>query len=382
MKKHVLVLSAYDALSHQHWRKVVSKLLPQFRWTQLALPARHFSWRVRGNSLSWGFDASATLEKRYDLLIATSMVDLASLRGFIPSLAEIPTVVYFHENQFAYPANPRQSRPDKIDNLDAAMVSLYTALCADQLVFNSQYNRQTFLAGVASLLHKLPDHVPAGIEDRLARSTVIPVPVGLDLPQPDASIERDPQVLNLAWNHRWEYDKGIDLLLQVVKTVQKRGLAVRFHISGQQFRQQPEEFGLIRQVLSQLEDSDPRLHYRLGYLADRSEYLAELSSCDVVLSTARHDFQGLAVIEACALGCTPLCPNGLVYPEYLDGQFLYTPPGEVATLENAAEIVDQLDTWLSLKQAGRALPKFNPQQFSPAILKECYLALFENFLND
>ncbi len=33
MKKHVLVLSAYDALSHQHWRTVVAQLLPEFHWT-------------------------------------------------------------------------------------------------------------------------------------------------------------------------------------------------------------------------------------------------------------------------------------------------------------------------------------------------------------
>jgi glycosyltransferase involved in cell wall biosynthesis len=381
MKKHVLVLSAYDALSHRHWRTALPELLPQFGWTQLALPARHFSWRVRGNSLSWAFDEGATLEKHYDLLVATSMVDLASLRGFVPSLAEIPTVVYFHENQFAYPANPEQSRHDQFDNLDAAMVSLYTALCADRLVFNSQFNRQTFLAGVASLLRKLPDHVPAGIEERLASSCVIPVPVGAELPKTDAPVAHDPEVLNLAWNHRWEYDKGIDLLLQVVKTVHNRGLAVRFHLSGQQFRQEPGEFELIRQVLSQSQHRDPRLQHRLGYLPERSEYLAELARCDVVLSTARHDFQGLAVIEACALGCTPLCPDDLVYPEYLEEQFLYPSPGKASVSGSSAEIADRLDTWLALKQAGTALPKFKPQQFSPAIIKKSYLTLFENLLN-
>ena len=109
------------------------------------------------------------------------MVDLASLRGFVPSLANFPTLVYCHENQFAYPDNPDQPGRNQFNNLDAVMVSLYTALCADRLVFNSAYNRQTFLTGVSRLLRTLPDYVPPGIDERLAGSSVMPVPVGLDL---------------------------------------------------------------------------------------------------------------------------------------------------------------------------------------------------------
>ena len=382
MKKHVLVLSAYDALSHQHWRTVVAQLLPEFHWTQLALPARHFSWRVRGNSLSWGIGQAAALAGPYDLLLATSLVDLASLRGFVPSLATIPTIVYFHENQFVYPLNPKITGQKQFENLDATMVSLYTALCADQLVFNSEFNRQTFLAGIRRLLQKLPDQIPTDIESRLAKSRVIPVPLGMDLSLTEKHPESDPKVLNLAWNHRWEYDKGIDLLLQVVRRIEELGLAVQFHISGQQFRQRPKEFGLIEQLLSKMRNRDPRLQHRLGYLTDRREYLAELARCDVVLSTARHDFQGLAVLEACALGCTPLCPDNLVYPEYLGMPFLYTAPGEASNSNAAAEIVDRLIHWRTEKKEGKALPKFHPEKFLPAALKESYLMLFNTLIKD
>jgi len=377
MKKSILVLSAYDAISHRQWRCTLAQLFPQFQWTQLTLPPRHFSWRVRGNSLSWGFGDSPAFKQHYDLLIATSMVDLASLRGFIPMLAELPTLVYFHENQFAYPVNPRQTRQNQFNNLDAAMVSLYTALCAQQLVFNSEYNRHSFLAGVSNLLHTLPDQVPKGIEDRLARSSVVPVPVELDLQVAPGPQPHDPQVLDVAWNHRWEYDKGIDLLLQVVQTVVSRRLPVRFHILGQQFRQQPAEFELIRQLLQELENQNSKLRPRLGYIPDRSEYLAELANCDVVLSTARHDFQGLAVIEASALGCTPLCPADLAYPEYLDSQFLFELCSDNAQDKCAERIVDQLVEWHSRKSQGQTLPKFDPQQFSPTALKESYLTLIK-----
>ena len=101
----ILLLSAYDADSHRYWRKHLVENFPEHQWTVLSLPGRYFSWRIRGNSLSWAFgEQSEKLKRQYDLVIATSMTDLFSLRGFIPSLGNIPTLVYFHENQFDYPA--------------------------------------------------------------------------------------------------------------------------------------------------------------------------------------------------------------------------------------------------------------------------------------
>ncbi|MBT8146693.1 MAG: DUF3524 domain-containing protein [Gammaproteobacteria bacterium] len=377
MKKHILVLSAYDAMSHRHWRTMLPQMLPQFQWTQLTLPPRHFSWRVRGNSLSWGFGDSAVFDRHFDILVATSMVDLASLRGFVPSLAALPALVYCHENQFAYPSNPRQRGQDQFANLDAAMVSLYTALCADRLVFNSAYNRRTFIEGSSTLLRSLPDHVPKGIMDILHSSCVVPVPVDMDLLSALRTHKQDPQILDVAWNHRWEYDKGIDLLHHVVRAVTQRKMPVRFHILGQQFRQTPDEFIQIQQLLQELQDHDARLQPHLGYMPDRDEYLAELAGCDVVLSTARHDFQGLAIIEASALGCTPLCPADLVYPEYLADRFLFPSPTDATTEQCAMAVVERLDRWQALKAKGGSLPKYNPEEFAASRLKESYLTLID-----
>src|SRR5690606_35019293 len=85
--KRILLLSAYDAASHKHWRQQLVTLFPGSHWTELVLPARYFSWRIRGNSLSWAFNHRQKLTDNYDLLIATSVCDLASLRGFVPELA-------------------------------------------------------------------------------------------------------------------------------------------------------------------------------------------------------------------------------------------------------------------------------------------------------
>ena len=172
----VLLLSAYAAQSHRHWAASLQRLLADWDWEVLELPPRHFSWAVRGNPLFWSQARAGILGKPRDLVVATSMVDLATLRGLVPGLAQIPAVLYFHENQFAYP--PGKHRHGL---LEAQMVSLYGALAARRVLFNSAYNRDSFLAGVDDLLRRLPDRVPAGVVQALReRAAVLPVPCDIE----------------------------------------------------------------------------------------------------------------------------------------------------------------------------------------------------------
>jgi glycosyltransferase involved in cell wall biosynthesis len=371
------LLSAYDAVSHRLWRTSLATLFPEHDWTQLSLPPRYFSWRVRGNSLSWGISPHTALRGNYDLLIATSLVDLASLRGFLPHLAAIPTLVYFHENQFVYPVSNSQGVRPHSSHLDAAMVSLYSALCADRVVFNSHFNRRTFLSGVAGLLQDLPDHLPAGILERLQQATVLPVPLDSALPVNLSGQADDSAILQVVWNHRWEYDKGPELLLALAEAIVQQRLPFQLHILGQRFRQWPAEFPQLQQLFTLYANNGHSPPGRFGPIADRAEYYRVLSGCDVVLSTARHDFQGLSILEAAALGCTPLCPDALVYPEYLDRQFLYdSRPGDSGP-QIVEAILARLSEWLELKNNGGELPKFAVGAFTGEVLRGDYAALFE-----
>lgn len=320
----VLLLSAYDAPSHRYWRLGLERHCENDQFTQLTLPARYFSWRIRGNSLSWAFQSREILERDYDLIIATSQVDLSSLRGMVPRLASVPTVLYFHENQFAYPASGEQHI-----SVEPQMVNLYSALCADRLVFNSAWNRDSFLQGVGELLRRLPDHVPSGLPERLAaRSEVLPVPIAAA-----TAASRPPgSSLQLVWNHRWEYDKGPGILLAAMRCCLELALPVCFHIVGQQFKRQPAEFEQIEKLTA----ANPGSIGHWGMIADRQQYLALLDRADVVLSTALHEFQGLAVMEAVARGCLPLVPNRLSYAEFFGEAFRYrSSPRDVAA-EGAA----------------------------------------------
>lgn len=370
-----LLLSAYDAESHRLWRGSIKAMFPLIHWIELTLPARYFPWRVRGNSLSWAFNHRALLSDNYDFLLTTSMTDLSALRGFVPALARIPTAVYCHENQFAYPENPLPAATPN-NRVEPQILSIYTALCADQLVFNSHYNRATFLAGARALLTKLPDHVPAGLSEQLQKATVIPVPLSEDIVGSQISHAKDDtDILTIVWNHRWEYDKGPTLLLSIVQQLVAQKTRFRMHLLGQRFRQTPREFEALEQLLRQHCSEQNISLGHSGYVADRNEYYQILAAADVVLSTAQHDFQGLSVLEAMTLGCTPLTPEALVYPEYLPTHCMYAV--QESDQQTASKAVAILQQWSTLKATGAALPKVSTARFYPATLISAYSQLIQ-----
>lgn len=326
-RPRILILSAYDAASHQRWRQQLEESLPEFDWHCLSLPPRFFRWRIRGNALSWLNDP--LLQQPWDLLLATSMTDLASLKGFHPNLAQVPAILYMHENQFAFPTSERQTK-----STEPALVNLFSAVAADQLLFNSEWNRNSFIDGVSFLLKKLPDAMPKDlVPSLLAKSSLLPVPIDdkLFVHRTRLTGIRCP---HLIWNHRWEYDKGPDRLLKLLDKLVLRGQDFCLSLVGEQFRQQPEAFGKI-----QRDHHSRLLHF--GYQAQVEEYHQLLQQADIVLSTALHDFQGLSMLEAMASGCLALAPNRLAYPEYIPNEQCYAshPQDPDAEADAAAELL-------------------------------------------
>lgn len=363
----ILLLSAYDVASHRYWRQTLTNYLTCIDWQQLCLPARHFNWRIRGNALSWALTEQQCLSEHYDVLIATSMVDLACLKGLVPNLAKTPSILYFHENQFAYPLGSSQQY-----RIEPQMVTLYAGLAANRLVFNSQYNQSTYLAGIKLLLAKMPDRVPKGIVRQLAsKSQVIPVPIEHQEPCKHQLFSKP---ITLVWNHRWEYDKGPDRLLALLATLELRHLDYKIHIIGQQFRKQPEAFVHIKNRFS--------AHIgEFGYLKSKTEYQRVLSESDLVLSTAIHEFQGLAVMEAVAHGCIPVIPDRLSYPEFFDKKYCY--PSELGDPSaEASGMCDKIEYWLRYLERGQQPEIPDLSALSWQNLGESYGSLIFNLIPD
>lgn len=375
----ILLLSGYDAGSHRRWREGLVMGFPEHHWTTLTLPARYFSWRVRGNSLTWAYSERECLEAGYDLLIATSMVDLSALRGMVPTLAAIPTLVYFHENQFAYPKSDHQH-----SSVEPQILNLYSALCADAVVFNSDYNRQSFLTGVSQLMAKLPDHVPPGIAERLAdNSVVLPVPLEdrcfdsieslHQQPEPIAWRDRDTnkaaRPLRLLWAARFEYDKGGERLLLILKALKKQGVAFELALLGQSFRHSPVVFDDIAQLFA-----DELVQF--GYEPSLVRFKAYLSQADIVLSTAIHEFQGLAVLEAVAAGCIPVVPNRLAYPDFYPAQYRYCSSDQNLATEATAAVDKIVECWRALAHGDDL--RLDVTHYSWSEQKKAYQAALEN----
>lgn len=316
--KTIWLLSAYRSDSHAAWADWLTNAHPEVDWRRLELPGRHFRWRIRGNPLSWLDALPAGVPDR---IIATSMVDLATLKGLHPSLAAVPCDYYFHENQFAYPVSERQ-----VDSVDPQMVQVYGALAANRLLFNSGFNRDSFLAGVEALLQRLPDRVPDGVPERLReRSRVLPIPVRAV--QPAAS--RDEGLI--LWNHRWEYDKAPELFAEAMTGLAAKGVDFRLALLGPRPERAPPVLKRIREAMGRRVIADGRL--------EDEDYRALLGRAGIVVSTAIHEFQGLSVLEAASAGARPLVPDGLCYPEQFGGAYRY-PPGD------ARALVDRVEDWL------------------------------------
>lgn len=337
----ILLLSGYEALSQAQWSRDLIAMCPEYEWHTIALPARYFSWRMRGSPLSLAAQDRTTLLAEYDLIVATSTIDLSVVQSIYQNLRSTPSLLYFHENQFAY---PKGHQPQSV--VDWQMVNLYSALRADRILFNSHYNQKSFVQGIERLFKKLPDLVPKDVPGQLlSKSAVVPVPIHV----PEQHDNTRTETLKILWNHRWEWDKNPELLEAIIRRCDQLKLNVQFNVTGQQFRQIPEAFDRIKKDC-------PHLLRQIGFIKEIDEYRRRVSECDVVLSTAIHEFQGVAVMEAVALGCTPLLPESLSYPEYFSKEFLFQAFED--NEKSAKAVVDKIIDW---QQKGRpAAPDMSP----------------------
>ncbi len=291
----------------------------------LSMPARKWKWRMRGASI-WLADRLPQFSP--DLLIASDYLDLATFRALIPrEFASVPCAVYFHENQLTYPVDSHTWR-----DYQFALTNMTSCLAADRVFFNSGYHLESFLGALDALLRKMPDyvlkHVPQKIRDQ---SQVIPVGLETEtidriIKNPRSVSERGP--LHIIWNHRWEFDKNPDEFLRAVRELEASGAEFELSVMGESFRKVPEAFESIREEL-------PHRIRHFGYVEGRQEYIERLCAGDVLVSTAIHEFFGIAVLEAVYAGCVPLLPNRLSYPElipaHLHPECLYNSFGELVS---------------------------------------------------
>ncbi len=283
------------------------------RVRSLTLPGRFWKWRQTGSGL--GLGARAARGPKPDLVFASDYLHLPDFLAVTrrawadTSGPPVPAVLYFHENQLSYPLQEEH-------DLDRAyaLANVSGAAAADAVWFNSAYHMGAFLKDLEALLAACPDHAPAGLAQDIADRARV-VPLGVDLEGLDAHADLTPRTgpLTLLWNHRWEHDKNPEGFFEACDRLMDAGADFRVIVLGQAFSAAPPVFAEARERLG-----DRVLHW--GFVPERAAYARLVSRADVAVSTARHDFFGVAVVEAMHLGCMPLLANRLNYPDLVPAE--------------------------------------------------------------
>ena len=316
----LLFVEPYLTASHAAFAQGLMEYVPA-RWTLVGLPGRHWRWRMRGAAAFLADQAAQVLASPWDALVCSDMLGLAELRGLVPSLAQVPALAVFHENQLAYPAQGRAGARQQERDLYLAFSNLTTALAARRVVFNSGFHRDQFLAAARELLGRLPDMRPTGLAQAIAaKSNALPMPIDPSEAKGQARLPRTGP-LRILWNHRWAQDKAPERFFAALETLDAQGLEFHVAVLGPAPAKPPAVFAVAREALG-------RHIVQWGHADDRTEYWARLFWADVVVSTALQEYFGLSVAEAVWAGCRPLAPDSLVYPELYPVQFRY-PPGEL-----------------------------------------------------
>lgn len=319
----ILVVEPYYGGSHKLFLDGLRRFV-KADYTLLSLPAR--KWKMRMQlSAPWFIEQISALkaaERCFDTVLFSSFIDVAVFKALASAMPgwnpDCRYLVYFHENQFAY---PNRLAPHTSHQFTA--INFSSALAADSIAFNSAFNRSSFISHCRTYLGKATDIDLLHLSDRLECKSRVLYP-GLDFSEIDATAASQKRCTHgpalIIWNQRWEHDKNPEEFFTVLYTLKEAGFDFRLCVLGQRFRSEPACFRQARQELkSQI------THF--GYVKNRADYLRLLVQGDIVVSTALHEFFGISVVEAVRAGCLPVLPHRLAYPELFGPQFLYQEGG-------------------------------------------------------
>jgi glycosyltransferase involved in cell wall biosynthesis len=163
--------------------------------------------------------------------------------------------------------------------------------------------------------------IPAGHRNK---AIVIPWEVHLSHLPKDV-----PREFDVVFPHRWALDKGVEDFVEIVRALPE----VSFVVTG--FGTSAETPDSLRAFYTELRHAD-NVVFRERESAQA--HLLTLSSARVVLSTARQEGFGYAVMKAVQCGCLPFLPNRCCYPEFFPPTYLY---------DSVADAIRCLPTFLS-----------------------------------
>jgi len=274
------------------------------------LPAGNWKWRMRGAGLY--FAKHIKNIDKYDLIFASDMMNLADFIS-ISSIKPIPVILYFHENQLTYPLSPEQ----KVD-LQFGYINMSSALAATKVFFNSKLHFDQFISKLDLLIAIMPDFKPGWVKDEIVKKSRVLYP-GCRFSESDIKHDRPEQKDEpplIIWNHRWEWDKQPNIFFSVLRLIKAKNISFRLALLGERYEEMPYEIF----ENAKKEFSNEIISFK--YVKSKEQYISLLKKGSIVVSTAIQENFGIAVVEAVKMGCVPLLPDRLSYPEIMPGKYL------------------------------------------------------------
>ncbi|KAM5152240.1 tRNA-queuosine alpha-mannosyltransferase isoform 2-T3 [Mantella aurantiaca] len=331
----ILLIEAFYGGSH---RQLMDMLKDEIEGCVLySLPAKKWHWRARTSALY--FMQAVPLSDTYRVLFTSSVLNLAELVALRPDLGRLKKVLYFHENQLVYPVRKSQERDFQYgyNQILSWFLPGHKMILQQSSCQSIKSSEPFFKSDELQKSTAEPSHLPKPMQseqDPIPQSTEListspredtSQHVNLMMSEPSSSsLCADSQrPLHIVWPHRWEHDKDPETFFKVLRKLKEMELRFSVSVLGEMFTDVPEIFSEARTFLG-----SAVLHW--GFLPSKDDYFQVLCEADIVISTAKHEFFGVAMLEAVHCGCYPLCPKSLVYPEIFPAEYLYSTPEQLS----------------------------------------------------
>jgi glycosyltransferase involved in cell wall biosynthesis len=276
----------------------------------IAHDGAYWRWRLRGGAVTLAERAAEVVAAHGppDVVLASSMLDVPAFCGHARAwMGTTPIALYLHETQPARAALTGEPLDD-----DMAYRNWTSMVAADHVFVNSAFHRDALFGALPELLGRPPDQRHDHLLTAVAERTSL-LPVGVDVRLVAGHHVDEDDAPIILWSHRWDHDKAPELFFRALRRLDHEGLAFRVALAGANARADPREFI----------EAEERFGSRLvhaGHLP-RDGYVDLLARSSIVVSTAVHEFFGVAMVEAMAAGAVPLLPRALSYPEIVPERF-------------------------------------------------------------
>jgi hypothetical protein len=143
-------------------------------------------------------------------------------------------------------------------------------------------------------------------------------PVDFDVYKPFENTAKQKELI--IFNQRFSQERLPALELELAAHLSGLGYQVQ-HLSGTTHEQIAHSSPSLEGILFSAH------RYGLEFVINKTKdaYLKRLAKADVVITTSIADTLSVAMIEAIALGATPVAPRAFCFPEYIHNDNLYAP---------------------------------------------------------